>query len=127
MLNIGKNIENGKAEFILEGRIDTTTAPSMDEALKASLDGVSDLVLDFSGVEYISSAGLRVLLGAQKIMKKQGAMKLIGVNDDTMGILEVTGFLDILTVEPAAEAQEEVQETEEPASDERETEIDEQQ
>ncbi len=117
MLNIVKNIENGKAEFILEGRIDTTTAPSLDEALKASLDGVSDLVLDFGGIEYISSAGLRVLLGAQKIMAKQGEMKLIKVNDDTMGILEVTGFLDILTAEPA-----ETQETEE-----QETEIDEEQ
>ena len=102
MLDIEKKIENEKAEFVLDGRLDTTTAPALDEAIKASVEGITELVLDFGALEYISSAGLRVLLGAQKIMAKQGGMKLINVNDDAMNILEVTGFLDILTAERKA-------------------------
>ena len=99
MLNINKTIENGKALFTLAGRLDTTTAPDLEKELKASLNGVSELVLDFAGLEYISSAGLRVLLSAQKIMNKQGSMKLKNVNEIIMEILEVTGFSEILTIE----------------------------
>ena len=81
------------------GRLDTTTAPELEEELRASIDGVENLVLDFEGLEYISSAGLRVLLAMQKIMLKQGSMKVTSVNDVIMDIFEVTGFTEILTIE----------------------------
>lgn len=81
------------------GRLDTTTAPMLDKAINEDIAGVKDLVLDFAGVEYISSAGLRVLLGAQKKMQQVGSMKLIGVCEEVMSILEMTGFADILVIE----------------------------
>ena len=99
MLDINKNIENGKAVFALEGRLDTATAPELDLELKAALPGLSKLTLDFEKLEYISSAGLRVLLSTQKVMAKQGDMNLINVNETVMEIFEVTGFTDILTIE----------------------------
>ena len=99
MLSINKTIENGKEAFALEGRLDTTTSPELEKELKAELDGVSELTLDFAGLEYISSAGLRVLLAAQKVMNKQGEMKISHVNETIMEIFEVTGFSDILTIE----------------------------
>ena len=98
MLNIVKAIENGKAAFTLEGRLDTVTAPELEKELKGSLEGVSELTLDFKQLEYISSAGLRVLLAAQKAMNKQGEMRLVNVNETIMEIFEVTGFSDILTI-----------------------------
>ena len=99
MLNISKTKENGKAAFTLEGRLDTITAPSLEAELKSSLDGVSELTMDFEKLEYISSAGLRVLLAAQKEMNKKGVMKLTHVNETIREIFEVTGFLDILTID----------------------------
>ena len=99
MLNITKTIENGKAAFSLEGRLDTVTSPSLEAELKDSLDGISELAMDFEKLEYISSAGLRVLLAAQKEMNKRGVMKLAHVNETIMEIFEVTGFSDILTIE----------------------------
>ena len=99
MLNINKTIENGKALFALAGRLDTTTAPELEKELRGSLAGVSELVLDFAGLEYISSAGLRVLLAAKKAMINQGKMKIKNVNETIMEIFEVTGFSDILTIE----------------------------
>ena len=99
MLNIQKTLENGKALFTLEGRLDTTTAPELEKELRNSIDGVSALTLDFAALEYISSAGLRVLLAAQKIMNKQGEMKISHVNETIMEIFEVTGFSDILSIE----------------------------
>ena len=84
---------------VLEGRLDTNTAPELDETLKASLEGVTDLTLDLENLEYLSSAGLRVLLSAQKTMNKQGEMKVVHVNETIMEIFEVTGFSDILTIE----------------------------
>ena len=98
MLNIDKTIENGKAAVVLEGRLDTVTAPELEKEFKSSLEGVSELTLDFEKLEYISSAGLRVLLAAQKTMNKQGEMKLLNVNETIMEIFEVTGFSDILTI-----------------------------
>lgn len=98
MLNIGKTFENGAATFKLEGRLDTMTAPALEKELKDSLSGLSKLTLDFEKLEYISSAGLRVLLGAQKQMAGQGEMKLVHVNETIMEIFEVTGFSDILTI-----------------------------
>ena len=92
--------QNGSALSIaLEGRLDTTTAPELEAELKSSLNGVSELVFDFEKLDYISSAGLRVLLSTQKIMNKQGSMKILHVNDMIMEVFEVTGFSDILTIE----------------------------
>ena len=99
MLNIDKTIENGKAVLALEGRLDTVTSPSLEAELKGALDGVSELTMDFGKLEYISSAGLRVLLAAQKEMNKKGVMKLTHVSETIMEIFEVTGFSDILTIE----------------------------
>ena len=98
-MKIDQNKNGNELNIALEGRLDTTTAPELDAALRASLDGVTALNLDFSGLEYISSAGLRVLLSAQKIMNKQGEMKLTNVSEPIMEIFEVTGFSDILTIE----------------------------
>ena len=99
MLNITKSIDNNVADFALEGRLDTVTAPELEKELQASLDGVTELRLDFEKLDYISSAGLRVLLSAQKQMNKQGTMTLHHVNQTIMEIFEVTGFSDILTIE----------------------------
>ena len=99
MLNINKNVENNKLVIALEGRLDTTTSPMLETELKNSLEEVTELVLDFEKLEYISSAGLRVLLSAQKTMNNQGSMKVINVNENIMEIFEVTGFSDILTFE----------------------------
>jgi anti-sigma B factor antagonist len=99
MLNISKNISGDKAVFELEGRLDTNTAPQLEAELKAALGGVSELVLSLEKLDYISSAGLRILLSTQKIMTKQGAMKVTKVNAAVMEIFEVTGFADILTIE----------------------------
>lgn len=99
MLNVQKTKENDRLLVLLEGRLDTTTAPDLEKELKESLDGVTDLTLDLEKLEYISSAGLRVLLSAQKIMNSQGSMKLIHVNETIMEIFDVTGFVDILTIE----------------------------
>ena len=98
MLNINKKTENGALTVALEGRLDTTSAPQLEGELKGSLDGVTSLVLDLEGLEYISSAGLRVLLSAQKLMNKQGEMTITHVNDVIMEIFDVTGFTDILTI-----------------------------
>ena len=99
VLNISKNIENGAALFTLSGRLDTTTAPELELQLRDSLDGVRELTLDLEQLEYISSAGLRVLLSTQKIMNKQGRMTIKKANETIMEIFEVTGFSDILTIE----------------------------
>ncbi len=99
MLNINKKLEDKTLTVTLEGRLDTTTAPQLEAELKSDLADVTSLVMDFEKLEYISSAGLRVLLSAQKIMNKQGEMKLIHVNDVINEIFEVTGFSDILNIE----------------------------
>jgi anti-sigma B factor antagonist len=99
MLTIEKTLNAPALTVTLAGRLDTTTAPDLEKELKASLDGVTELTFDLAGLEYISSAGLRVLLSAQKTMNRQGTMKLTHVNETIMEIFEVTGFSDILTVE----------------------------
>ena len=83
----------------VSGRLDTITAPVLEKTISENICGVQSLVLDFKGLEYISSAGLRVILAAQKKMQSQGSMKLIGVCDDVMEVFEMTGFADILTIE----------------------------
>lgn len=99
MMTINKIANGTSLTIALEGRLDTTTAPDLEKELKSSLDGVTELVLDLEKLDYISSAGLRVLLSAQKIMNKQGAMKVIHVNDMVNEVFEVTGFSDILNIE----------------------------
>ena len=98
-MEIKKTLEGEKLTVAISGRLDTTTAPELEEALKESMDGISELVIDFTETEYISSAGLRVLLSAQKTMNKQGSMVVTGVNDVIMEIFEVTGFVDILDIQ----------------------------
>ena len=97
MLNIKKTLENEKAVFELEGRLDTSTAPELEQALREVIDSVKELTLDFQKLDYVSSAGLRVLLAAQKVMNKQGKMTIIHVSEAVMEIFEVTGFSEILT------------------------------
>lgn len=97
-MDIVKNSNGTSLNIALIGRLDTITAPALDKELKESLPGVENLAFDFSKLEYISSAGLRILLGAQKVMNKQGSMTLSNINGDIMEVLEITGFSDILTI-----------------------------
>ena len=99
MLNINTIVNGAELTVKLEGRLDTTTAPSLETKLHENLNGISSLVFDMSSLTYISSAGLRVLLSAQKTMNKQGDMVLHNVSDEVREIFEVTGFTDILTIE----------------------------
>lgn len=95
-----KKTENGNVLTIsLAGRLDTGTAPELEKEINSSLDNIEELYLDFEGLDYVSSAGLRVLLAAQKIMNRKGRMILQNVNDDIMEVFEMTGFVDILTIE----------------------------
>lgn len=98
-MTILKTMNDTELTVALEGRLDTTTAPQLESELKDGLDSFTALTLDLEKLEYISSAGLRVLLSAQKIMNRQGEMKLFHVNESIMEIFEVTGFSDILTIE----------------------------
>ncbi|MBR5287215.1 MAG: STAS domain-containing protein [Clostridia bacterium] len=98
-MTIEKNLNAAQLTVILNGRLDTTTAPQLESELKESLAGVENLVLDFAGLQYLSSAGLRVLLSAQKQMNKQGSMVVRHVNETIAEIFDVTGFCDILTIE----------------------------
>ena len=98
-MTIEKNRNETELTVTLTGRLDTTTAPQLEAELKQNISGVEKLVLDFAGLEYLSSAGLRVLLQAQKVMNKQGEMVLKHVNETINEIFEVTGFVDILTIQ----------------------------
>lgn len=98
MLNIKKETNGTALKVELEGRLDTTTAPQLEEELKSALDGVTELDFDINNLQYISSAGLRVLLSVQKVMNKQGEMTVRGANEDILEIFEVTGFSDILNI-----------------------------
>ena len=98
-MTIEKKIENDGAVLAVSGRLDTVTAPALEAALDEIFGNIKALILDFSELEYISSAGLRVILKAQKAMTGKGSMKLIGVNDNIREVFEITGFTDILTIE----------------------------
>ena len=98
-MTLNLNIRENEATIKIVGRLDTVTAPALDKMIAEELDGVTALTLDMNALEYISSAGLRVLLSAQKKMQKIGSMKLVGVCDGIMEVLEMTGFTDILTIE----------------------------
>ena len=97
MIEIKRNAE----ELVLQivGRLDTTTAPALDKTIMENIGGIRSLILDFKGLEYISSAGLRVLLSAQKKMQQIGKMKVINVCEEVMEVFEITGFADILVIE----------------------------
>lgn len=97
-MTINKKQNGSELKIALEGRLDTTTAPELENELKEALEGITNLEFDFSKLEYISSAGLRVLLSAQKTMNKQGEMAITGANETIMEVFEVTGFSDILTI-----------------------------
>ena len=98
-MTIEKIAQSKKLTIALSGRLDTTTAPKLETELKQNISGVNELILDFSGLEYLSSAGLRVLLSAQKVMNRQGSMVIKHVNETVTEIFEITGFVDILTIE----------------------------
>ena len=97
-MTINRKEQGSEVEIALSGRLDTTTAPQLEAELK-SIEGVTALTLDFAGLDYLSSAGLRVLLAAQKAMGRQGGLVIRNVNETIMEVFEITGFSDILTIE----------------------------
>ena len=98
-MTIEKKINGDAVTLIVSGRLDTQTAPELENELDSVLSGIKELIFDMTNLEYVSSAGLRVILKAQKAMNQQGSMKLTGVNDSIMEVFDITGFLDILTIE----------------------------
>ena len=98
-MDITKNKDGGKLEIKVSGRLDTTTAPQLDSEIKESVDGVTELIFDLGNLEYISSAGLRALLKAKKIMLNQGSMIVTGCNETVLEIFEVTGFKNVLDIQ----------------------------
>lgn len=98
-MTITEERNNDVVTFIIEGRLDTTTAPTLEKTINETVDEIKELILDMNQLTYVSSAGLRVLLSAQKKMSKIGTMKLIGVCEEVMDVFEMTGFVDILNIE----------------------------
>jgi anti-sigma B factor antagonist len=98
-MNVEKTLNGTEMNVTIVGRLDTTTAPQLESEVKLNIVGVKKLILDFAGLEYLSSAGLRVLLALQKSMNKQGEMIIRNVNETIREIFELTGFIDILTIE----------------------------
>ena len=98
-MTIEKLLNGEMATLVVVGRLDTQTAPELEKELDSVISNIKELTFDMTGLEYVSSAGLRVILKAQKIMNTKGSMKLIGVNDNIMEVFDITGFLDILTIE----------------------------
>jgi len=97
-MKINKTTAGVSMTLELEGRLDSVTAPQLEAELKCSLDGITELALDFSALDYLSSAGLRVILAAQKVMDKKGCMQIRNVNETIMNVFEITGFTDLLTI-----------------------------
>lgn len=98
-MTITEERNNDVVTLKIEGRLDTTTAPTLEKTINEIVDGVKELILDMNQLTYVSSAGLRVLLSTQKKMSKIGTMKLIGVCEEVMDVFEMTGFVDILNIE----------------------------
>ena len=98
-MNINFNKNDGILNIALEGRLDTTTAPEFEVVVDETIPEADDIILNFEKLDYISSAGLRVIMKAQKAMSQKKGMKLINVNDDIMEVFDITGFVDILTIE----------------------------
>ena len=99
MFDVEKKSEGKNVTLVLSGRLDTSTAPELEAAVKASVEGTENLIFDFEELDYISSAGLRVLLSALKMMSKQGSMKITNVSESVSEVFDITGFSDILTIE----------------------------
>ena len=99
MLNINKVKDGTTLTISIEGRLDTTTAPQLENVVNVEIEGASELIYDLKALDYISSAGLRVLLSSQKVMNKQGSMIVKNVSEEVLEIFEVTGFSDIFTIE----------------------------
>ncbi len=97
-MTINKQLNGSEIIFSLEGRLDTTTSPALEAQLKDNVDNVDSLVIDMEKLDYLSSAGLRVILSAQKVMSKKDGMIVKNVNETIMEVFEVTGFVDILTI-----------------------------
>lgn len=98
-MTIERNVNGAVVTLKIVGRLDTSTAPALEAAVDSCATDIKELILDCSALEYVSSAGLRVILKAQKQMNVQGCMKLIGVNENIMEVFDITGFADILTIE----------------------------
>ena len=98
-MTIEKKLGSESVTLKISGRLDTQTAPELEKEIDATIPGIKELILDMVDLEYVSSAGLRVILKAQKAMNAQGSMKLTSVNESIMEVFEVTGFLDILTIQ----------------------------
>ncbi len=98
-MNISKKMNGTELVVTLEGRLDTTTSPNLEAELKQSMDGAESLVMDVAALEYISSAGLRVLLSAHKAMSRKGGMKILHPNEIVSEVFDVTGFSDVLNIE----------------------------
>ena len=98
-MTIDKNADGNKLVVKVSGRLDTMTAPELEKELRESLSGITELVLDFADLEYISAAGLRVVLGAQKTMNSQGTMVVKNLTEEVRDVFDITGFTDILTIE----------------------------
>ena len=98
-MTIEKILNGEEATLVVAGRLDTQTAPELEKEIDSIISGVKELTFNMAGLEYVSSAGLRVILKAQKIMNSKGSMKLTAVNDSIMEVFDITGFLDILTIE----------------------------
>ena len=98
-MTIEKILNGDLATIVICGRLDTQTAPELEKEVDGITQNLKELTFDMAGLEYVSSAGLRVILKAQKIMNTQGSMKLVSVNDSIMEVFDITGFLDILTIE----------------------------
>ena len=98
-MTVEKKINGAEVTLIVEGRVDTQTAPELELVLDEVLPGIKELTFDMSNLDYVSSAGLRVILKAQKAMSAQGSMRLTNVNDNIMEVFDITGFIDILTIE----------------------------
>ena len=98
-MNVTTNTEGTKLTIALEGKLGTTSAPEFEKALKNNIDGITELVFDFEKLEYMASAGLRVLLSAAKVMKKQGSMKIINVTNPVMDVFTFTGMADVMDIQ----------------------------
>lgn len=98
-MQLSKKLEGNKLTITVSGRVDTITAPEFEKYINENIESITELILDLKDMSYTSSAGLRVILKAQKLMSAQGSMTLINVQDDVMEIFDMTGFSDILTIE----------------------------
>ena len=98
-MTVTTNTEGTKLTVALEGKLGTTSTPELEKALKNNIDGITELVFDFAKLEYMASAGLRVLLSSSKIMKKQGSMKIINVTEPVMEVFTFTGLADVMDIE----------------------------